>query len=203
MVVVVPEYVMLPDNGAANCLSKVCVADAALSRPTALPNATITMPSGEFAFVNGTVIVAVVPDTFVVAPVIGLLFNAFFTCTAVTPEATVYVMLAVVPEYVMLPDRVGTANCLIKVCVADAALFPPTALLKAIATMSSGESASVNGTVIAAVFPETTAEAIILRGSTTTLEMVPTNTSGALFWIHPPTVTGPFADIMLDCIVAV
>ena len=112
------------------------------------------MPSGESAFVNGTVIVAVVPDTFVVVPVIALLFNAFFTCTAVTPEPTVYVMLAVVPEYVMLPDN-GAANCLSKVCVADAALSRPLALPNATITMPSGESAFVNGTVIVAVVPLT------------------------------------------------
>jgi hypothetical protein len=92
------------------------------------------MPSGESAFVNGTVIVAVVPLTDVVAPVIGLLSGAFLTCTALTPDSTVYVMLAVVSEYVMLPDN-GAANCLSKVCVADAALSRPTALPDATTTM--------------------------------------------------------------------
>jgi hypothetical protein len=38
-----------------------------------------------------------------------VLSDAFRTCTAVTPEATVYVMFAVFTEYVM-PDNVGAAN---------------------------------------------------------------------------------------------
>jgi hypothetical protein len=43
MLAVVPEYVMLPDSvGVANCFSKVCDTDAALSRPSALPSATTT-----------------------------------------------------------------------------------------------------------------------------------------------------------------
>jgi hypothetical protein len=114
MLAVVPEYVTpLPDSvGAANCFSNVCVADAALSRPAALPSATTTTFNGEFASVNGTVIVAVNEVMELVAPETGVLSDAFLTCTAVTPVATVYVMLAVVPEYVTIPefDIMGAAN---------------------------------------------------------------------------------------------
>jgi hypothetical protein len=80
MVAVFPEYVMLPDNvGAANCLSKVRVADAALSRLFELPKAIATMSSDGSASMNGTVIVPVVPVTFAV--VITALSDAFLTCT--------------------------------------------------------------------------------------------------------------------------
>ena len=67
--------------------------------------------------------------------VITVLSDSFRTCTAVTPAATVYVMLAVLPEYVMLPDSVGAANCANKVCWADAALSLPLALPSATTTM--------------------------------------------------------------------
>ena len=57
---VFPEYVMLPFSvGAANWFSKVSVADGALM--TSLVTATTTMLNVAFAFVNGTVMVAVVP----------------------------------------------------------------------------------------------------------------------------------------------
>ena len=51
------------------------------------------------------------------------------TYTAVTPESTVYVMLAVYDPvltkvYVVLPDM-GTVNFFRKVCVTDAALSRP------------------------------------------------------------------------------
>ena len=69
-----------------------------------------------------------------------------------TPDATVYVMLAVVPEYVMLPDSVGVANCFTNVCVTDAALSRPSALASATTVMSSGKTASVNATTNDAVF---------------------------------------------------
>ena len=80
--------------------AKVSVADAALSRPLALPSATTTMLT---LSVNVTDTDALVPLTEVVAA-IGVLSDAFLTCTAVTPDATVYVMLAVVPEYVTPPQ---------------------------------------------------------------------------------------------------
>ena len=132
MLAVVPEYVMLPDSvGAANCFSNVCVADAALSRPAALPSATTTTFNGEFASVNGTVIVAVNEVMELVAPEIGVLSDAFLTCTAVTPVATVYVMLAVVPEYVIEFNNVGATNCFSNVCVTDAALCFPRVLASA------------------------------------------------------------------------
>jgi hypothetical protein len=51
--------------------------------------------------------------------------DAFSALTRVTPDCTAYVMLAVLPEYVMLPDSVGAAYCAINVCVADAALARP------------------------------------------------------------------------------
>ena len=44
MLTVFPEYVTLLDSvGAAYCANKFCCADAALSRPLALPNATTTI----------------------------------------------------------------------------------------------------------------------------------------------------------------
>jgi hypothetical protein len=152
MVAVFPEYVMLPDNvGAANCLTKVCAADGALSRPLAFGRATTTI---FIVLVNSNEIVAVVPLKDVVVPEITELSAAFLTCTAVTPESTMYVMLTVfpeIPEYVMLPDNVGAANCLSKICVVDAAR--PAELPKATITMLSGETAFVNGTVNDTVVP--------------------------------------------------
>jgi hypothetical protein len=56
----------------------------------------------------------------------------------------VYVRVAVVPEYVMLLDNVGAANCLSKGFATDAALTRPTELAKANTTMSSGAAASSN-----------------------------------------------------------
>ena len=93
MLAVVPEYVMLPDRvGTANCLIKVCVADAALFRPTALPKATNTMLP---VSVNGTVIVAMFPNKDTVASVITAPSDTFFTCMAETSGSTAYVMAAV------------------------------------------------------------------------------------------------------------
>ena len=136
-------------TGGANCFSNVCVADTALSRPAGLPSATTTMLTLSVCAIE---IVALVPLTDVVTPVVRtLLSDAFLTCTAVTPVATVYVMLAVVPEYVMLPDSVGAANWFSNVCGADAALSRPLALPSATTTRFNGDSASVNGTVIVAV----------------------------------------------------
>ena len=91
-----------------NPIPNVCDADAALSRPAALVVATTTMLT---LSVSAIEIVALVPLTDVVTPVVRtLLSDAFLTCTSVTPDDTVYVMLAVVPEYVMLPDSVGAVN---------------------------------------------------------------------------------------------
>ena len=53
------------------------------------------------------------------------------------------------PEYVMLPDMVGSANCFSNVCGADAG--SRLELILAITTKLNGESASVNGTVMLAV----------------------------------------------------
>ena len=61
--------------------------------------------------------------------------DAFSALTRVTPDCTAYVMLAVLPEYVMLPDIVGAAYCTNKDCVADAALSRPLALPSATTTM--------------------------------------------------------------------
>jgi hypothetical protein len=115
-----------------NPIPNICDADAALSRPAALAVATTTMLTLSVSVIE---IVALVPLTDVVAA-IGVLSDAFLTCTAVTPVATVYVMLAVVPEYVMLPDSVGAANCFNNVCAVDAALSRPTALARATTTTS-------------------------------------------------------------------
>jgi hypothetical protein len=134
MLAVLPEYVMLPDNvGAAYCVNKVCVADAELSRPLALPTATTKMLT---VSVSANEMDALVPLTEVVTPVVMTLpSDAFRTCTAVTPDATAYVMLAVLPEYAMLPDSVGAAYCANKVCWADAALSRPLALPSATTMM--------------------------------------------------------------------
>jgi hypothetical protein len=94
MLAVLSEYVTLPDSvGAAYCPTKVCATDGKLSRPMSLlVRATTTML---IVLVNGTVIVAVNELMELVAPEIGVLSDAFRTCTALTPAATVYVMLAV------------------------------------------------------------------------------------------------------------
>jgi hypothetical protein len=96
-------------TGAANRVSNVCGADGALSRPTALPSATTTMLVFSVIVTDDTD--ALVPFTKVVAA-ITVLSDAFLTCTAVTPNATVYVMLAVFPEYVTIPefDITGAVN---------------------------------------------------------------------------------------------
>jgi hypothetical protein len=94
MLAVLPEYVTLPDSvGASYCPTKVCATDGKLSRPLSLVRATTTM---SYVLVNdGTVIVAINEFMEVVAPETAVLSDAFLTCTAVTPAATVYVMLAV------------------------------------------------------------------------------------------------------------
>ena len=90
---VFPEYAMPPNNtGAANLGKIVCATDAALSRPVELVRATTTKFN---ASVNGTVIVAVIPVTDVVTPVTTELSDALRTCSEVTPDVTVYVMVAV------------------------------------------------------------------------------------------------------------
>ena len=77
MFAVYPEYEMLSDIvGAVNCLSKVCWADSGLSRPTELASATTTIFNGEFASVNGTVMVAVVSLMKNVTPDITNLLSA-------------------------------------------------------------------------------------------------------------------------------
>ena len=66
-----------------------------------------------------------VPETVLVVTVASEGSALRFGCntlTAVTPEATVYVMLAVLPEYVMLPDSVGLAKLPTNASGADAAL---------------------------------------------------------------------------------
>jgi hypothetical protein len=75
-------------TGAANCFSKVCAADAALSRLAALARATTVMSSGETASVNATtndavfVPVLTVLDTMVV---IGSLVTVF-CCEKFPPD---------------------------------------------------------------------------------------------------------------------
>ena len=110
---------------------KVCPTDATLSRPAELSRATTTIFT---VSVNGTVMVAVNELMELVTPDTTELSDAFRTCTAVTPESTLYVMLAVLPEYVMLPDNVGAANCFSKVCATDAALTRPAELVRATTT---------------------------------------------------------------------
>jgi hypothetical protein len=109
------EYVMLPDSvGALYGAINVCAIDGKLSRPVSLPRATTT----NFTVVENTMVIAAVlfvVFTEVVTPVvITVLSDSFRTCTAVTPAATVYVMLAVMlgvlPEYEMFPTNTGCAN---------------------------------------------------------------------------------------------
>jgi hypothetical protein len=152
MVAVFSEYVTELNVGAANVPTNVCPTDAALSRPDELARATTTIFT---ASVNGTVMVAVNELMELVTPDTTELSDAFRTCTAVTPVATVYVMLAVFPEYVMLPDSVGAANCFSKVCVTDASLTRPDKLATANTTIFNGDIASVNDTAMVAVVPDT------------------------------------------------
>ena len=96
----------------------------------------------------------------------------------------------------MIPARATAGGILVilcKICVADATLCWPFEFLFAIATTLNGESESANGTETIAVVPDTAAEAIV--GYTITDEIVPTKFSLESL-IHPPTVTGPFADMM-------
>jgi hypothetical protein len=154
MLAVLPEYAMLPDSvGAANCANKVCWTDSALSRPLALPSATTMM----FAFsVSANEMDALVPLTEVVTPVVMTLpSDAFRTCTSLTPDATAYVMLAVLPEYAMLPDSVGAAYCANNVCWADAALSRPLALPSATTMMFTF---SVSAIEMDALDPDTLVE---------------------------------------------
>jgi hypothetical protein len=189
MFAVFPEYVMLPDSvGAANCFSKVCATDAALSRPDELAIATTTIFT---VSVNGTVMVAVNELMELVTPDTTELSDAFRTCTSVTPAATVYVMLAVFPEYVT-ELNVGAVNCCSNDCWADGALARLTELANATTTMF-GAFKSVNGTVRVALVPDAMEDAS--AGTTFTYEIVPTKFS-LVSLIHPPSVTGPLADMM-------
>ena len=107
-------------------------------------------------------IVAVVPDTDVVLRT--LLSAAFLTCTAVTPVATLYFTVAVVPEYVKLSgavDSVGASYCFSNDCWADAGLSRPTPeLSKATTTMFVF---SVIVTLIVAVVPDTDVVTPVVR----------------------------------------
>ena len=75
-------------------------------------------------------------------------------------------------------------------CVADAALSRPLALARA-TTFTSNDP--VIGTAMVALPPDAVADAN--AGTTLTCEMVPTKFSLVSFG-HPPSVTGPFADMM-------
>ena len=79
----------------------------------------------------------------------------FIAITCVTPDSTLYVMVAVLPEYVMLPDSVGAANAPTNVCGADATLTRPAELATANTTMFIGDISSVNDTAMVAVVPDT------------------------------------------------
>jgi hypothetical protein len=100
---VFPEYATEFDNtGLAYWIIKSCASDAALSRPFAFSSATTTMLVFSVSVIKT---VALVPDTDVVTPVVRTLpSDAFRTCTAVTPDATVHVIIAVFPEYARLSD---------------------------------------------------------------------------------------------------
>jgi hypothetical protein len=139
MLAVFPEYVMTLVNLGENAprLSELGVTDAVLSRPFELPSA-ITTKLNEVA--NVIAMVAVVPLTALVVTLASLgnaLRSDFTTLNAVTPESTVYVMDAVLPEYAMPPNNTGAVNCLINVCVADATLSLPVELDWATTTKTS------------------------------------------------------------------
>ena len=152
MMAMLSEYVMLPDSvGLAKLASNASGADAALWLPLALPCAITTM---DMDVANATDTDTVLPEDPVLIIVLtstsagNAVRSDFKTVTAVTPGFTEYVMLAVVPEYVTLPDNVGAAYCPIKVCATDGKLSRPLALIRATTTMLN---VLVNGTVIVAV----------------------------------------------------
>ena len=60
--------------------------------------------------------------------------DAFSALTRVTPDCTAYVRFSTPPDCDHI-SSVGTANCAIKVCVADDALSRPLALPSATTTM--------------------------------------------------------------------
>jgi hypothetical protein len=150
---VLSEYVMLPDSvGLAKLASNASGADAALWLPLALLCAITTM---DMDVANATDNDTVLPEDPVLIIVLtstsagNAVRSDFKTVTAVTPEFTEYVMLAVLPEYVTLPDSVGAAYCPTKVCATDGKLSRPMSLLvRATTTMLI---VLVNGTVIVAV----------------------------------------------------
>ena len=76
----------------------------------------------------------------------------FIAITCVTPDSTLYVMVAVLPEYEMLPDIVGAVYCTSNDCWTDAGLSRPLRLPTATTTMFT---LSVNVTLIVAVVPDT------------------------------------------------
>ena len=97
----------------------------ALWRPFEFSTATTTKLSDPRESDSEICNVAVVPETVLVvtvAPEGSALRFGCNTLTAVTPEATAYVILAVLPEYVMLPDSVGLAKLPTNASGADAAL---------------------------------------------------------------------------------
>ena len=101
-------------------------------------------------------------------------------------------MVAVFPEYEMLPDIVGAVNRASKVCWADAELSRPTELASATTVTFNGDSAFLIGTLTIALPPDTVTGAS--AGTTFTCEMVPTKFSVDIL-IHPPSVTSPDSDI--------
>ena len=94
----------------------VCLSDTGLSRPTpGFARATTTKSSDPREPESEICNVAVFPETVLamtVAPEGIVVLVGVVDCrtlTAVTPAAKLYVMVAVLPEYVMLPS-VGLAN---------------------------------------------------------------------------------------------
>jgi hypothetical protein len=115
-----------------------CVSDASLWRPFAFVRATTTKLSDPREPDSEICNVAVVPESVLVVTVASEGSALRFGCntlTALTPEATVYVMMATLSEYVMLPDSVGLAKLASNASGADAALWLPLALPCAITTM--------------------------------------------------------------------
>jgi hypothetical protein len=153
MMAVLPEYVMLPNVGLVKLASNASGADAALWLPLALPCAITTMDMDVVNATNTDMVLPEVPALIIVLTSTSAgnaVRSDFKTVTAVTRGFTEYVMLAVLPEYVTLPDSVGASYCPTKVCATDGKLSRPMSLLvRATTTMSY---VLVNdGTVIVAI----------------------------------------------------
>lgn len=157
MMAMLSEYVMPCSDsmGLTKLASNASGADAALWLPLALLCAITTM---DMEVVNATDNDTVLPEDPVLIIVLtstsagNAVRSDFKTVTAVTRGCTEYVMLAVLPEYVTLPDSVGASYCPTKVCATDGKLSRPVSLVRATTTMLN---VLVNGTVIVAVTPLT------------------------------------------------